>query len=171
MKTSLITAAMLLPILLVFSVTSIIDIGTVQSVSGFSIVCVFIMEHASSEIDESLKLSDNVQDGVVESEDVLSTRKRILKAVLAPAILAQLGKRNVLSATNIIDILQKSYNIKLSAGTVYPVLDALETDGKIKRLPRRIKKLYVLTSKGKENIKNLQENMGDLQKMLNELLG
>ena len=85
--------------------------------------------------------------------------------------MAQLSERGVLSATNIISIFKKRYDIQLSAGTVYPVLYVLEKDGNIKRLPNRRKKLYVLTSKGKKTIKNMRGNIGELKKMINDLLG
>jgi DNA-binding PadR family transcriptional regulator len=53
---------------------------------------------------------------------------------------------------------------------VYPVLYALERDGNIKRLPNRRKKLYVLTNKGEETIKNMRGNIGELNKMIGELI-
>jgi len=169
MKTSNIAALLFLSALF-FLVYLLNYTETIQAVSGYSVICVFIMAHASSEIEESLKLSDDVQSGAVESEDFVETRKRILRAVLAPAILAQLAERRFLSATNIILIFKKRCNIQLSAGTVYPVLYALERDGNIKRLPNRRKKLYVLTSKGKETIKNMRGNVEELNKVINELL-
>jgi DNA-binding PadR family transcriptional regulator len=85
--------------------------------------------------------------------------------------MSQLSERGVLSATNIISVFKKRYNIQLSAGTVYPVLYALEREGNIRRLPNRRKKFYVLTSKGEETIKNMRGNVGELNKMINELLG
>jgi DNA-binding PadR family transcriptional regulator len=97
-------------------------------------------------------------------------RKRVLTACLDVAIMAQLAERRFLSPTNIISVFQKRYNIQLSAGTVYPVLYALERDGNIKRLPNRRKKLYVLTNKGEETIKNMRGNIGELNKMIGELI-
>ena len=100
---------------------------------------------------------------------ILKVRKRVLTACLDVAIMAQLSERRVLSATNIISIFKKRYNIQLSAGTVYPVLYALERDGNIQRLPNRRKKLYVLTSRGKETIENFRENIGNLNTLIDEL--
>jgi DNA-binding PadR family transcriptional regulator len=97
-------------------------------------------------------------------------RKRILKACLSAAIMAQLSERRVLSATNLIEIFKRRYNIQLSAGTVYPVLYALEKDGKIARLPNRRKRFYVLTDKGKASIKNIRGNVEELHKMINEMV-
>ena len=85
--------------------------------------------------------------------------------------MAELAERNVLSATNIILVFKKRYGIQLSSGTVYPVLEALERDGNIRRLPNRKKRLYVLTAMGKETIKNLQTNAGEIHKIINELIG
>jgi DNA-binding PadR family transcriptional regulator len=72
------------------------------------------------------------------------------------AIMAKLSERKVLSATGIISVFKKRHNIRLSAGTVYPVLYALERNGNIRRLPNRRKKFYVLTSKGKEAMENFE---------------
>jgi predicted transcriptional regulator len=85
-------------------------------------------------------------------------RKRVLMACLDVAIMAQLSERRVLSAANIILILENRSNIQLS-------------DGNIKRFPNRRKRLYVLTSKGEEIIKNMREDVGELNKIINELLG
>jgi DNA-binding PadR family transcriptional regulator len=97
-------------------------------------------------------------------------RKRVLIACLDAAIMEQLSERRVLSATNIIAIFKKRFNIQLSPGTVYPVLYALEREGKIKRLPNRTKKLYVITNKGEISIKNLQANAGDIHMMIDGLI-
>ena len=93
-------------------------------------------------------------------------------ACLDVAIMAQLSEKGVLSATNIISILETRYNFQLSAGTVYPVLYALERDGKINRVPcYRAKRLFVLTSKGREEIKYLQKSSFSLHEMLEEIFG
>jgi DNA-binding PadR family transcriptional regulator len=84
--------------------------------------------------------------------------------------MAQLSERTALSATNIISIFKKRYNIQLSAGTAYPVLYALEKDGNIQRLPNRRKKIYVLTNKGKAAIKDIRGNIEELHRMINELI-
>jgi DNA-binding PadR family transcriptional regulator len=170
MKTSVKIAAALLLIVLLFSAYMLIDAQTVKSINGFSLFCTLTLEHGSSEIEETERIVDVVQEGADESEELLRIQKRILKAVLAPAILAQLAERRFLSAANIMDVLQKSSNIRLSSGTVYPVLDALEKEGKIKRLPRRINRLYVLTSKGQETVENMQLNAGELLMMISELI-
>jgi hypothetical protein len=49
---------------------------------------------------------------------ILKVQKKVLAACLDVAIMALLSKRGVLSATNIISIFKKRYNIQLSAGTV-----------------------------------------------------
>jgi DNA-binding PadR family transcriptional regulator len=170
MKPSTAVVAPLLLSVLVLSAYILIDTETGQAVSGFGIVCVFTVERTPTEVEETPNVIDTAQESTIESEELLRLRKKILKAVLAPAILAQLAKRNVLSATKIIKVLQKSCNIKLSPGTVYPVLDALEKDEKIKRLPRRINRLYVLTSKGRETIENIQENAENLTKLITGIL-
>jgi len=170
MKPSTAVVAPLLLSVLVLSAYILIDTETVQAVSGFGIVCVFTVERTPTEVEETPNVIDTAQESTIESEELSRLRKKILKAVLAPAILAQLAKRNVLSATKIIKVLQKSCNIKLSPGTVYPVLDALEKEEKIKKLPRRLTRVYVLTSKGKITVKKIELNAEELRKMINKLL-
>lgn len=91
-------------------------------------------------------------------KESLEVRKRVLKAVLAPAILAVLSEMTMSSATNLIAVFKKRYGIQLSPGTVYPVLYALEKENEIKKLPHRIRNLYVITKKGKKTIEDLNGN-------------
>ena len=110
------------------------------------------------------------QETASSDKDLLEVRKRLLKACLSVAIPALLMEIHVSSATNIITVIKKRYNIQLSPGTLYPVLHSLVRDEKIKRIPHRTRDLYLLTSKGKETIVALQENVGNLNKLLTHLI-
>ena len=103
-------------------------------------------------------------------KESLEVRKRVLKAVLAPAILAVLSEMTMSSATNLIAVFKKRYGIQLSPGTVYPVLYALEKENEIKKLPHRIRNLYVITKKGKKTIEDLRMEIGNLQSMVYRLI-
>jgi DNA-binding PadR family transcriptional regulator len=168
MKTSLIIAALLLLGLFALSATPLIRIELGQPISRFSIICAFALAHPSNEVEEVTRFPDNGENDTIESKALQETRKRILKAVLAPAILAQLAERRFLSATNIIELLRKQHGIKLSSGTVYPILYKLEREGKIKRVPNRMKMLWVLNGKGKETVSDLQEIVKKLQNIIDE---
>ena len=89
---------------------------------------------------------------------MLETQKKIIKAYLPSIILTRLKEATITSATDIISIIKNRYNIRISPGTIYPILYKLERNGRIRRLPNRIKKIYVLTEKGKEIIEHFQES-------------
>ena len=77
-------------------------------------------------------------------------QKRIVKAYLPAIIMIRLAEASITSANDIISIIKKRYNVEISPGTVYPALYRLESNGRIKELPKSTKKIYVLTEKGKE---------------------
>lgn len=110
------------------------------------------------------------KDTASSKKDLQEVRKKVLKAVLAPAILELLSEITVSSGTNLIAVLKKRYGIQLSAGTIYPVLYSLEKKKQITKIPHRIRCLYILTDEGKETIDNLQLNIKDLQNMVCRLL-
>lgn len=106
------------------------------------------------------------QDSEQARQTITELRKRMLKAILAPLILALLSEMTASSATNFIEIFKERFGIQLGPGTLYPVLYRLEKQREIKSLPNRRKKLYVLTNKGKEIIEDLQAEIENLQSMV-----
>lgn len=103
-------------------------------------------------------------------EELLIFKKRLVKACLAPAIMVQLAERGLLSPRNILLILEKRYSIKLSAGTVYPILEKLEKNGDIKRVPNRSKRLYIITGKGKKVLQLFQEKISELNYLIGSMI-
>lgn len=99
---------------------------------------------------------------VTKEKELVKLNKRLLKACLQQGIMALLKKKSFLGATDIISIIEKRFNILLSAGTLYPILDTLESEGKIRRLPNRRKRIYFITNKGKETLIILDENREEL---------
>lgn len=86
----------------------------------------------------------------IDEEFLEETRRRIIKAYLPVIIIMRMSETTITSASDIISTIKKRYNIRISPGTVYPALYKLERNGKIMRLPNRIKNIFVLTEKGKE---------------------
>lgn len=101
---------------------------------------------------------------------VYELRRKLLKACIESAIIVQISERGFLSATDIIAVLRKRFEIQLSPGTVYPVLDKLEKEGKIEKLPNRRKRLYVLTSKGRETSESIGEKIGEINDFVTMLI-
>jgi hypothetical protein len=87
------------------------------------------------------------------------TTKRIIIAYLPMIILIRLTETSITSAKDIMSTIEKNYHIKISSGTVYPILYKLEKEENIKILPHRIKKIYVLTAKGKETLEKLPKKI------------
>jgi DNA-binding PadR family transcriptional regulator len=79
----------------------------------------------------------------------------VLISYLPVIILNQLLD-TVISPSTIISYVEQSFGVKLSSGTVYPILEKLERDGHIVRLQKRTKRIYVLTEKGKLSMKYLE---------------
>ena len=73
-----------------------------------------------------------------------------------------MNEARITSAPDIISVIKNRYNVRISPGTVYPIIYELERNGRIKRLPNRIKKIYTLTEKGKELIEYFQANANHL---------
>jgi DNA-binding PadR family transcriptional regulator len=90
------------------------------------------------------------------------TRKKIINAYLALIVLATLSQTSITSGTEIISLVKKRYDVQLSPGTVYPVLYRLEKLRNIERLPRRMKKIYVLTPVGKQTLQDSQKQLNDI---------
>ena len=75
-------------------------------------------------------------------------KRRIIESCLPVIIMIRLNALSVSSAADVCSAIRKQYSIKISSGTVYPVLDNLEKTGHIKLLPKMRKKLYRITKKG-----------------------
>lgn len=80
--------------------------------------------------------------------------------------MSMLSEKGYMSGTKIILVIWQRCAIKLSSGTVYPVLYKLEGEGKIKRLPKRRKRLYALTAQGKEILNAYRKNMVEISPSL-----
>jgi len=97
---------------------------------------------------------------------VFEEKMRFLKACLDAAIMAEMSRRNAMSAPDIIAFFEKSYNIRISPGTIYPVLYGMEKRGHIRILPYRMKRFYALTDSGRKLLENLQQSMNEMQSFI-----
>ena len=116
---------------------------------------------------EQTSFFENVKKkAVVSDEFVLEEKAKLLKACSDIAILTEMTKRNAVSAPDIIDFFRKNYDIRLSPGTIYPILCRMERRGYIRLLPNRRKKFYVLTDSGRKALQNLQERLEEIQSFI-----
>lgn len=88
---------------------------------------------------------------IVANQDAFleKIRKRVFTAALPLIVISRSSEASITSSSDIISLCKTLYNIDLSPGTVYPVLHKLEKEGKIARLPRKRKEIYVLTDSGR----------------------
>jgi DNA-binding PadR family transcriptional regulator len=110
---------------------------------------------------------ENREKNIVSNHDFVSEEKaRLLKACLDIAILTEMAKRSVVSASDIIVLIKKNCGIQISPGTVYPVLYRLERRGYSRLLPDRRKMFYILTDSGKKALEDLQQRFEDMQSFI-----
>ena len=86
-----------------------------------------------------------------------NTRKRIIKAYLSVIIMTRIDEASITTPTDIISIIKKNYHVQISSGTIYPIFRTLERERLIMKLPKKTKRLYSLTRKGKERLEYLRK--------------
>ena len=101
---------------------------------------------------------------------LISSREKILKEFLDVAIMAEMAQRNAISELAIIAFLGKNYNVQISPVTIYPILYKLEMKGNIKQLPKKTKKLYVLTDSGKKALDSFQREIDEVRHFITDLI-
>jgi len=124
--------------------------------------------HLSGEQPSFLEKID--KNAVLGHDFVLEEKAKLLKACLDIAILEEMTKRNAVSAPDIIVFFEKNYDIRLSPGTVYPILCRMERRGYIRVLPNRKKRFYVLADSGRKALESLQQHLDDVQSFITGLL-
>ena len=106
----------------------------------------------------------------LENKTSEASKKRLLKAYLDVAILAELAEREAMSASHIISYFESKFNVSLSPGTVYPALRKMEQTGDIKRLLRRRIKFYFVTKNGLDKLDAFQKSIEKTEDMLSYFL-
>ena len=91
----------------------------------------------------------------MKSETIEQIEERLVKGLLDVVILGRLTKGRPLGGSDVILLINHELGILLSAGTVYSVLNSLERQGLIVGALEGRKTVYLLTDKGKENIKDI----------------
>jgi len=118
--------------------------------------------HFSGE-QESFFANINETEFRASREFVLREKAKLLKACLDIAILTEMAKRSLLSPKDIILFINKTYDVKISPGTLYPLLYRLERKGYIRKLPNMRKTLYVLGAPGKKVLEDFQQRLEEIQ--------
>jgi hypothetical protein len=98
------------------------------------------------------------------------TIKRLVIGYLPIIILVYLKEMSAGSATNIIKFIKMRFGVLVSPGTIYPIIYKLESEGKIKRMPKRRRKIYVLTPNSEGKIFMLRSIHKTIANSMNDLL-
>lgn len=102
--------------------------------------------------------------------DVLRwVQKRLLKTFLDFIVLAELTNRPM-SSYDVISYVHRKFGILLSSGGVYSQIYSMEREGLIKGRFDRRKRVYDLTSKGRETIKNIEKANSDIKRFMEKIL-
>jgi len=106
-----------------------------------------------------------LQEKIVEK-----LQERLIKNFMDIFILAEL-KNSPMSGYDVIYDIQKEFGILVSSGTVYSLLYALERDGLIRGMSEHRKRVYTLTDKGEESLKNTLRSKERILGLTTKLLG
>ena len=64
--------------------------------------------------------------------------------------MTRLDEVGIVSPTGIIKLLKEKYNLQISPGVIYPEFHKLEREKYIKKLPNRLRAIYILTTEGQK---------------------
>ena len=93
---------------------------------------------------------------------------RIVKNFMDILIMTEL-RDNPMSGYDVISFIHKRFRLLVSSGTVYSLLYSLERDGLIEGKFNNRKRLYALTEKGEETIREIQEASEQIQTFTSNL--
>lgn len=129
------------------------------------------LENRERVSDEHLNILENInKETGIQFESLSEIKRKIMLTFLEAAIMAEMSQRAAMTVPSIIDFVLKTSDIQISPGTIYPTLYLMERKGKIKKLPNRSKKTYILTETGKKEIANLQNGTKYLQAFILKLI-
>lgn len=97
-------------------------------------------------------------------------RQRIVKSFIDILILVELEK-NPLSGYSLIGLINNKFMIFVSPGTVYNSLHSLEARNLVKGFWKDKKRVYAISSKGKEFLEVIRSHKKEILKLLDEIFG
>ena len=95
--------------------------------------------------------------------------EKIVKSFLDLLIMAKLRKEPM-SGYDFVTFINKDFHILVSPGTIYSTLLRMERDGLVKVTGTQRKRVYALTSKGKENIESIYRSREEILGLVSNLL-
>jgi hypothetical protein len=83
------------------------------------------------------------------------TRRKILNSYLTIIIMKRMEEIGFTSPSEMTEIIEGTYDIRISPGVIYQNFNKLKTNQYIINLPEKTNRLYVLTKKGKKQLSGL----------------
>lgn len=105
---------------------------------------------------------------ILETKVPKKIHRRLIKSFLDVLVLMELRK-NVLSGYDVIEFIHNKFCMLVSSGTVYSVLYSMEREGLIKGEWNQKKRVYMLTEKGEETIKAIQNANNEIESLVKSL--
>jgi DNA-binding PadR family transcriptional regulator len=107
---------------------------------------------------------ENVErNEAIGNDFVLEAKAKLLRSYSKIAILAELTKEAAVSAKQLNVLFEKNCGVRLSPGTLYPILYRLENRGYIRELPKRKRRLFVLTDLGRKVLDGIEHPLKEIQ--------
>jgi len=94
---------------------------------------------------------------------------KMIRCFMDILILGQL-RNKPMSGYDVIEFIHKKFHILVSSGTIYSTLYSMERDGLIEGMWEQRKRVYILTDKGEEKIKIIQNANEKIQRFIADLL-
>ncbi len=106
----------------------------------------------------------------MQSEILKKIHKNIIRDFLDTIILAKLRNSTPLSGYDLIEFTHKKFGILIGPGTIYAVLYSMERKGLIKGESTQGKRIYTLTSQGRDTIGVILKLKEEIQGFMRTIL-
>ena len=105
---------------------------------------------------------------MANSDFLEKLRERVVKNFMDILVMKEIEEHS-LSGYDVIGLVHRKFGSLLSSGTVYSMLYSLEREGLIQGVSNQRKRVYVLTEKGKQNIKAITNADKEIQNLIKNI--
>ena len=105
---------------------------------------------------------------MANSDFLEKLRERVVKNFMDILVMKEIEEHS-LSGYDVIGLVHRKFGSLISSGTVYSMLYSLEREGLIEGVPNQRKRVYVLTEKGKQNIKAITNADKEIQNLIKNI--
>ncbi|MCW4014760.1 MAG: PadR family transcriptional regulator [Candidatus Bathyarchaeota archaeon] len=109
-------------------------------------------------------------DTKLETKILKEMHERLIRSLLDVIILLKLLERTPLSGYDVIEVIYDELNVSISSGTIYTLLYSMERKELLEATNGKRKRLYSLTEKGENRIKEILQSKKAVCNMLISIL-